>query len=129
MSAPVPNPRQRHRPDLLRRCPLACYFVGTYVVAWCCGLRWCIVRDGLPSAVGFVLALLGSLVPSTVAIVLVAINDGKGGVRKLLARLLKWRVGVRWYLVVLVLPLLVPLGLSLRPPQVGTCSPLRFMRA
>ena len=113
MSAPVPTPRQRHRPDLLRRYPLACYFVGTYVVAWCLWAPLVIVRDGLPPAVGFVLALLGSLVPSTVAILLIAINDGKGGVRRLLARLLKWRVGVRWYLVVLVLPLLVPLGLSL----------------
>ena len=59
------------------------------------------------------MGLLGSLVPSTVAIVLVAVIHGKRGVRSLLGRLVKWRVGLRWYLVVLILPLLVPLGLGL----------------
>jgi hypothetical protein len=63
--------------------------------------------------VGFTLVLLGSCVPSTVAIVLVAIIHGKAGVGRLLGRLVKWRVGLRWYLVVLILPLLAPLALGL----------------
>ena len=43
---------------------------------------------------------------------LVAIIRGRRGVRSLLGRLIKWRVGVRWYAVVLILPLLAPLGLG-----------------
>ena len=56
---------------------------------------------------------MGSFVPSTVAIVLVAIIHGRAGVGRLLGRLVKWRVGLRWYLVVLILPLLAPLALGL----------------
>ena len=63
--------------------------------------------------VGFTLVLLGSLVPSTVAIILVALIHSKAGVGKLLSRLVKWRVGLRWYLVVLILPLLAPLAIGL----------------
>jgi hypothetical protein len=67
-----------------------------------------IFRDTLPPVVGFTLVLLGSLVPSTVAIVLVAVIHGKAGVARLLGRLIKWRLRLRWYLVVLILPLLAP---------------------
>ena len=44
---------------------------------------------------------------------MVAALHGKPGVRRLLGRLLKGRVGFRWYLAVLALPLLVPLGVGI----------------
>jgi membrane protease YdiL (CAAX protease family) len=47
--------------------------------------------------------LLGSLVPSAVAIVLVARLRGKAGVRTLLRRLLIWRVGLRWWAAIIAL--------------------------
>jgi membrane protease YdiL (CAAX protease family) len=53
------------------------------------------------------------LVPSTVAILLVALLHGRRGVRKLLGRLLMGRIGLRWYVAVLLLPMLVPLGVGL----------------
>jgi hypothetical protein len=53
--------------------------------------------------VSFVLAASGSLVPSTVALVLVAIVHRGPGVRALLGRLLMGRVGLRWYAAVLAL--------------------------
>ena len=98
--------------SLVQRHPLACFFVLTYLAAWCLWAPLLILRDTLPPAVAFVLVLLGSLVPSTVAIVLVALIHGRRGVRSLLGRLVKWRVGLRWYAVVLILPLLAPLGLG-----------------
>lgn len=91
---------------------MAVFFVLTYGVAW---LLWAplVVFRGLPQAVGFLLGLFGSLVPSVVAVGLTGWVHGKPGVRRLLAGLLKWRVGLRWYLVVLLVPLLVPLALGI----------------
>ncbi len=59
--------------------------------------------------------LLGSLVPSSVAIALVAVQYGKAGVRKLLHRLLIWRVGFGWWAAVVLLSTLaaVAVGLSI----------------
>jgi membrane protease YdiL (CAAX protease family) len=51
--------------------------------------------------------LLGSNIPSAVAIVLTAVGLGKSATRKLLGRLLIWRVGWRWYLVLLAPTVLV----------------------
>jgi uncharacterized protein len=87
--------------------------VFTYLAAWLLRAPLVIFRNALPPMAGFTLALLGSLAPSTVAIVLVAIMHGKAAVGRLLARLVKWRVGARWYLVVLILPLLAPLAIGL----------------
>jgi membrane protease YdiL (CAAX protease family) len=91
---------------------VAVFFVLTYGVAW---LLWgpLVVFRGRPQAVGFLLGLFGSLVPSVVAVGLTGWVHGKPGVRRLLAGLLKWRVGLRWYLVVLLVPLLVPLALGI----------------
>jgi uncharacterized protein len=92
--------------------PLTSFFVLSYLAAWCLWAPLVIFRATLPPAVGFILGMLGSWVPSTIAILLVAILHGKRGVRRFLGRLVKWRVGLRWYAVVLVVPLLVPLGLG-----------------
>lgn len=113
MSIRSSSPAQSRMSSLVQQHPLACFFVLTYLAAWCLWAPLVIFRDTMPPAMGFILLLSGSLVPSTVAIVLVAVLHGKPGVRRLLGRLVKWRVGLRWYLVVLILPLLVPLGLGL----------------
>jgi membrane protease YdiL (CAAX protease family) len=54
------------------------------------------------------------LVPSAVAILLIAVLHGKAGVRKLLRRLLMWRVGVGWWVAVVLLSALAlgAVGLS-----------------
>jgi membrane protease YdiL (CAAX protease family) len=60
-------------------------------------------RGGAPAAAGtslpvLVLGLLGTLAPSIVALGLTARSEGTAGIRSLLGRIFKWRVGVRWYL-------------------------------
>ena len=116
MSIRSSGPAQSRRSGLVEQHPLACFLVLTYLAAWCLWAPLVIFRDALPPTVGFILVLLGSLVPSTVAIILVALIHSKAGVRRLLSRLVKWRVGLRWYLVVLILPLLAPLGNRLEHP-------------
>jgi membrane protease YdiL (CAAX protease family) len=113
MSIRPSSPAQSRQPRLAHRHPLACFLVLTYIAAWFVWAPLLIFRGTLPPVLGFTLVLLGSLVPSTVATVLVAIVHGKAGVGRILSRLVKWRVGFRWYLVVLILPLLVPLAVGL----------------
>ncbi len=89
--------------NVIRHHPLASFFVLTYGVSWILWIPLVVSGDGSPSGLGLVLLLLGSLVPSTVAILLVAAIHGKAGVRKLLGRLLLWRVGVGWWVAVVLL--------------------------
>jgi membrane protease YdiL (CAAX protease family) len=90
--------------SLVRRHPLITFFVLTYALAWILWLPLVVLQDTIPAAPGLVLVLLGSNVPSLLAIVLTAIVLGRGALRKLLGRLLIWRVDPRWYLVVVLGP-------------------------
>jgi len=66
----------------------------------------------LPGPVAFVLLGLGSLVPSTLGLVFIGLLRGKAGVRRVLRRLVHGRIGLRWYLAVLALAMLVPLAVG-----------------
>ena len=107
------SPRHSRTSNLVQRRPLMSFFVLTYAVAWSLWTPLVVAGDRLPGALGLVLAMLGSLVPSTLAILFIARLHGRRGVRKLLGRLLKARIGLRWYLAVLLLAMLVPLGVAL----------------
>ena len=87
---------------LIQERPLASFFVLAYAISWILWLPLVVSGDGSPTGFGVVLVLLGSLVPSSVAIVLVAVMHGKAGVRKLLRRLLIWRVGIGWWVAVVL---------------------------
>jgi membrane protease YdiL (CAAX protease family) len=50
------------------------------------------------------LMLLGTYSPTVAAIMVTRILEGKSGVKKLLAKLLVWRVGVRWWLAAFLIP-------------------------
>jgi membrane protease YdiL (CAAX protease family) len=95
---------RRDTVSAVRRHPLITFFVLTYLLAWILWLPLVILRDTIPAPQGLVLALLGSAVPSLLGIVLTAIVLGRGSLRKLLGRLLIWRVDPRWYLVVVLGP-------------------------
>jgi uncharacterized protein len=98
---------------VVHRHPLVTFFGLTFAASWSLWMPLVILRDHLPGAPAFVLTLLGSLVPSTVGVLVVAALHGTRGVRTLLGRLVQGRVGLRWYLAVAVLPMLVPLGLGI----------------
>lgn len=91
---------------VIHRHPLGSFFVIAYAIAWLLWTPLVVSGDDSPSGVGFILTLLGSLVPSAVAVALVAVLHGKGGVKKLFCRLLVWRVGVAWWAAVVLLSLL-----------------------
>src|SRR3954454_6915306 len=91
------------RPGLLHRHPVATFFALTYATAWTLWLPLVVLQGRMPAAPALILALLGSLMPSTLAIVLVGRLQGRGEVRRLLRRLLMARVGVGWYAAILAL--------------------------
>jgi membrane protease YdiL (CAAX protease family) len=112
MSTTTVAPRRVHTQSLVRRHPLISFYVLTYAIAWTLWAPLVILRDSLPGPVAFILTLLGSLVPSTLGLVFVGLLRGRPGVRRVLRRLVHGRVGLRWYVAVLALAMLVPLAVG-----------------
>jgi membrane protease YdiL (CAAX protease family) len=90
--------------SLVKRHPLIAFFLLAFALSWIFWLPLVFLRDTIPATQGLVLLILGSSVPSLLAIVLTAIVLGRESLRKLLGRLLIWRVDPRWYLVVVLGP-------------------------
>lgn len=88
----------------LRRHPIACFLAVTYAVTWSAWLALAsahrLVGPGLAP-----LYLIGLVGPFTGALVATAIASGGAGVRRWLARFVRARVGLRWWLVALGVPL------------------------
>jgi membrane protease YdiL (CAAX protease family) len=82
---------------------VATFVASTFVVTWALWLPVVVLHDQMPAGLAFVLMLLGSLVPSTMAILMVARLHGRAAVRLLLHRLLIVRVGVNWYAAIVAL--------------------------
>ena len=88
----------------------AAFFVVTYLVT---ALLWLpVLRSGVSVAVALSgrllpLVLLASVAPSAVAVVLAGVEGGGRGVAGLLAQAGRWRFGVGWYAVALLLEPLI----------------------
>ena len=104
--------------SFISRHPVASFLTTAYVIFWA---SWTpVLFLGAPprlfSAVG---AALGLALP---AVLVTAVMDGKAGLRDLMRRTLRWRVGIGWYvLAALAIPvaalLLAPLLLGQAPLQ------------
>ena len=80
----------------VKRRPLVAFFVLTYALSW---LAWPLWASGL-----YPIAPVFSFAPFLAALVVLAVARGKGGVGGLLRRMARWRVGLGWYAVALLLP-------------------------
>ena len=103
----------------MKRHPIITFFVLTYVFTWAIESPLVFLTDSVTATQGLVLVILASNVPSAVAIVLTAIVLGRGALRKLLARLLIWRVSPFWYLVVFLGPVALTGGVVLLNSLMG----------
>ncbi len=85
---------------LLKRYPVPAYFVLAYVLSWACmgTAAWLSSSNGI-------IAWIGGFMPAVSAVIVLAITEGRAGLKQMLGRLLAWRVGFRWYLVALLSPL------------------------
>ena len=117
-----PAPPQR---SLLARHPLISFFVMAYAFSWIVWSPWVLSEDGvgllpfqLPSwTIGFVLAPAAILLGPTLAgFIMTGITEGREGIRRLLHRIVLWRVGLRWYLFALIgIPVVMALGMIILP--------------
>ena len=81
--------------SVIRRYPLISFFVLAYALSW-----WpLVVNIGGPIAEG-----IFPFGPMLAAIVLTALTLGWTGTKALLSRQVRWRLGLRWYAVALLLP-------------------------
>jgi uncharacterized protein len=92
-----------------RAFPLAAYFILAYALSWLI-----LVPAGLgllPNSAGGVLPWVVPFGPAVAAFVVTALTGGRPAVGQLLRRLVQWRVGLGWYLLVLLgVPLVELLG-------------------
>ena len=95
---------------MVKKYALAIFFLLAYLFTWSNWLPRAVTSRGITSVQvpGFVRILAG-YGPALAAIIVVSLAYGWEGLRGLFGRLLKWRVGLQWYLVALFLPALVTL--------------------
>lgn len=74
---------------MVKRHPMVAFFALSYLIAW----AW------LPFG-GF-----GAFAPLVAAVVVVSLTEGRPGLRRLGARMVRWRVGWQWYAAALALPI------------------------
>jgi len=86
--------------SVVKRRPIITFFVLAYVLTW----------PVIPLvSVSPLLGLPGLFGPALAAIVVAYLAGGKSGLRDLASRLVRWRVGARWYAVALGLPAVLAL--------------------
>ena len=84
--------------NLLRRHPLVTFFLLVFIITW---VVW------VPRASGAPLGVVGQAwtwAPAIAALLAAALTGGRGALRELGSRLVRWRVGWQWYLVVILGP-------------------------
>ena len=109
---------------LIRHHPLLAFFVIAFAGAWIVTLPLVLAQNGLglfpytipevgPYPLSYYFAALASITgPTLASLTVTAITTGQAGVRQLLRRYMLWRVGLRWYLLVLVGVPLIQLAFS-----------------
>lgn len=84
--------------QLIRRHSLVTFFLLVFILTW---VVW------VPRASGAPLGLVGQAwtwAPAIAALLAAALTGGRGALRELGSRLVRWRVGWQWYLVVILGP-------------------------
>ena len=100
--------------SLIRRHPLISFFVLAYALSW---WSWILYAFGLYPAP------IASFGPFLAALVVLAITQGKSGIGGLLRRMVRWRVGIRWYAVALLLPVGIALAATALNVLLGAQAP------
>src|SRR5918992_4508410 len=82
----------------IRSRPLLAFFMLAFAITWAV---W------VPRAAGVPVGAVGQLwtwIPAVAALLAAALTGGRGALRELGSRLVRWRVGWQWYLVVILGP-------------------------
>ncbi len=130
MSATTSTSVQRKR-SFVQRNPLAAFLVLAFGLSWpfliadALGSRG-IIPFRLPlSGPGILLSLFMAYAPTIAAFIVTGITTGREGMRRLFGRILRWRAGIQWYLIVLLgIPLLYFAALQVDILLGGSAKPL-----
>jgi uncharacterized protein len=103
----------------IKQHPLVAYFLIAFGATWLCMAPIVVSQRGLnllalPEEILAILFILSTFIgPTPAAFIVTGVIDGKAGMRQLLRRMGQWRVGIKWYLLVLLgYPVLFLLGLA-----------------
>jgi len=130
MNSNNPNDVMDEKKGFISKYTIILFFVLAYAITWVAWTINMIIARGYDNdldkvenassgiLVLWVIAALTAVYgPAISAVLLTAFNEGKAGLRDFLRRLVKWRVGIQWYLVVLLIPLslviVIPLSINL----------------
>lgn len=120
---------------IVRRHPISSFFVGAYLLTWVSWAPYLLSVDGIGLLDFQLPLLLGSseivgilpgayLGPLTAAFVVTAVSEGQPGLRRWTGRLVRWRVGVKWYAAVLLgVPVILTAATISLPPAWGHFQP------
>jgi membrane protease YdiL (CAAX protease family) len=92
--------------QLMKRHPLVTFFLLVFILTW---VVW------VPRASGAPLGVLGQAwtwIPAIAALLAAALTGGRGALRELGSRLVRWRVGWQWYVVVILGPAVFSLAVA-----------------
>lgn len=108
---PPHDPHNHERPTwIIQRHPVTAYFAMTFVISWaaalCVALPWLLRGRGLPDLAGILMFPAMLLGPSVSGVAMTRAVDTTAGLRALVARLRRWRLGP-WYAALLIPPMLV----------------------
>jgi membrane protease YdiL (CAAX protease family) len=110
----------------MKRHPLLAFFALTFGLTWGLGACFALFPVQLEAVFGKVsvanpLFILAVYAPSISAIIVTGLIDGAAGIRQLLGGFLRWRIGIQWYLaILLVFPMLSAIALLLSLPFTQT---------
>jgi membrane protease YdiL (CAAX protease family) len=97
--------------SFLKSRPLSSYFLLAYAFTWAIEIPMLLTARGIWSIqLPHVLEVLAAFGPFAAAAVVLHANEGKAGVRKLIASLGKWRVPLPWLLFTFLSPFVVLLA-------------------
>src|SRR5215207_11507533 len=107
-AAPQPAPVSPLRRLLIRH-PLVSFFALAYALTWLAWSPWYLSEDGIgllpydgESISDYVNTAALVVGPTLSAFIMTSVTEGRDGVLRLLRRIVLWRVGLRWYLFVLL---------------------------
>ena len=104
----------------LQRHPLLAFFALTFGMTWPFLIADALGSRGLlPFRVPMAVMPLVGYMPAFAALIVAGATAGRPEMRALLSRLLIWRVGLRWYAVVIAGPALVSIGASALANLIG----------
>jgi membrane protease YdiL (CAAX protease family) len=121
---------RRTRPGLLARHPLTSFFAIAYLFAWLIEVPIALSVQGIlpftvpktAVAIGIIAATFG---PAVAAFIMTGVTEGRSGIVHLLRRCILWKVGIQWYLFVLVgVPIIIILGTIVVPGAWQSFDPI-----